>query len=112
VPAGRPHHPGESWEDWARRELLEEAGLVAGELRLLTTIWTTPGFTDERIHLFLATRLSEGQTSFDADEFIERAVMPLSAAVEKVGSGEISDAKTICTLLYADRFAARRPAAG
>ena len=105
VPAGRPHHAGESWEACARRELLEEAGLIAGELRLLTSIWTTPGFTDERIHLFLATNLSEGQTSYDADEFIERAVMPLSEALQRVGTGEIGDAKTICTLLFAARFA-------
>jgi ADP-ribose pyrophosphatase len=104
VPAGRPQFEGEDWEVCARRELLEETGLIAGQLRPLTTIWTTPGFTDERIHLFLATELSEGQASFDADEFIERAVMPLSEALRRVESGEISDAKTLCTLLYAASF--------
>jgi ADP-ribose pyrophosphatase len=104
VPAGRPHHPGEPWEDCARRELLEEAGLVAGELRHLTTIWTTPGFTDERIHLYAALNLSEGQTSYDQDEFIERVAMPVSRALQMVRDGEISDAKTICTLLYAAGF--------
>ncbi|HYJ79821.1 MAG TPA: NUDIX hydrolase, partial [Longimicrobiaceae bacterium] len=66
VPAGRPDRDGEPWEEVARRELLEEAGLVAGELRLLTVIWTTPGFTDERIRLYLATNLSGGETSYDA----------------------------------------------
>jgi ADP-ribose pyrophosphatase len=104
VPAGRPERAGEPWDDVARRELLEEAGVVAGELRHLTTIWTTPGFTDERIHLYLATNLSQGQTSYDTDEFMEPVRMPLSEALRMVRDGEITDAKTICTLLYAAGF--------
>ncbi|HEX8830871.1 MAG TPA: NUDIX hydrolase, partial [Longimicrobium sp.] len=104
VPAGRPEHPGEPWEQVARRELLEEAGVTAGELRHLTTIWTTPGFTDERIHLYLATNLSAGQTSYDPDEFMEPVRMPLSEALRMVRDGEITDGKTICTLLYAAGF--------
>lgn len=104
VPAGRPDHPGEPWEQVARRELLEEAGVTAGELRPLTTIWTTPGFTDERIHLYLATNLSTGQTSYDPDEFMEPVRMPLSEALRMVRDGEITDGKTICTLLYAAGF--------
>ncbi|HET7462718.1 MAG TPA: NUDIX hydrolase [Longimicrobium sp.] len=104
VPAGRPDHPGEPWEQVARRELLEEAGVTAGELRHLTTIWTTPGFTDERIHLYLATNLSAGQTSYDPDEFMEPVRMPLSQALAMVRDGEITDGKTICTLLYAAGF--------
>ena len=104
VPAGRPSVPGEPWEECARRELLEEAGLVAGELRHLTAIWTTPGFTDERIHLFAATNLSEGATAYDQDEFIERVEMPFSEALRRVREGEISDGKTICALLYAASF--------
>jgi ADP-ribose pyrophosphatase len=104
VPAGRPHHPGEPWEECARRELLEEAGLVAGELRYLTTIWTTPGFTDERIRLYAALNLTEGQTAYDKDEFIERVAMPVSEALRMVRDGEITDGKTICTLMYAAGF--------
>jgi ADP-ribose pyrophosphatase len=104
VPAGRPQEPGEPWDQVARRELLEEAGVVAGELRHLTTIWTTPGFTDERIHLYLATNLSEGQTSYDHDEFMEPVRVTLSEALRMVRDGEISDGKTICTLLYAAVF--------
>lgn len=104
VPAGRPEHAGEPWDQVARRELLEEAGVVAGELRHLTTIWTTPGFTDERIHLFLATNLSQGQTSYDPDEFMEAVRMPLSEALRMVRDGEITDGKSICTLLYAAGF--------
>ncbi|MBI4545024.1 MAG: NUDIX hydrolase [Gemmatimonadetes bacterium] len=104
VPAGRPERPGEAWEACARRELEEEAGLVAERLAFLTTIYTTPGFTDERIHLFLAERVSPGQTARDDDEFIEFVDMPLSRALEWIRDGQIVDAKTICTLLYASRY--------
>lgn len=104
VPAGRPDAPGEDWEVCARRELEEETGLVAGTLTRLTTIYTTPGFTDERIHLFLARDLTPGSTARDADEFIELQRMPISRALEMVRDGEITDAKTICTLLYAAGF--------
>ena len=104
VPAGRPSRPGEPWDECARRELLEEAGLIAGELRYLTAIWTTPGFTDEKIHLFAALNLTEGETSYDEDEFIERKAMPVSQALRMIQDGEITDAKTMCTLLYAAGF--------
>jgi ADP-ribose pyrophosphatase len=104
VPAGRPDHPGEDWEVCARRELQEETGLVAGKLQPLTSIFTTPGFTDEKIHLFLATELVNGTQALDADEFVEPVTMPLSEALEMIRSGEISDAKTICTLLFAAGF--------
>jgi ADP-ribose pyrophosphatase len=101
VPAGRPDRPGEPWEECARRELEEEAGLVAETLVPLTTIYTTPGFTDERIHLFLALGTSPGTRRLDADEFIDPFVLPLSDALARVRSGEIVDAKTICTLCCA-----------
>lgn len=105
VPAGRPDQPGEDWETCARRELEEEAGLIAGTLVPLTSILTTPGFTDERIHLFLALDLSEGRTAFDADEFLEPVVLSMSRALELIRVGDITDAKTISTLLYASSFA-------
>jgi ADP-ribose pyrophosphatase len=108
VPAGRPQFAGEDWEVCARRELEEETGLVAGRLTRLTTIYTTPGFTDERIHLFLAEGLTEGVMARDEDEFIEPVRLRLSDALRRVGSGEISDAKTICTLLHAAVFRLRR----
>jgi ADP-ribose pyrophosphatase len=105
VPAGRPDAAGEDWAACARRELEEETGLRAGTLRLLTTIFTTPGFTDEQIHLFLATDLSQGATRFDPDEFVEPVRLTLSAALAQVRDGAICDAKTICTLLYAATYA-------
>ena len=104
VPAGRPDKEGEDWEVCARRELQEETGLIAGEMIELTSIYTTPGFTDERIHLFVATGLTMGETRLDDDEFLETVTMPISEALQKIMEGEISDAKTICTILYAAGF--------
>jgi len=104
VPAGRPDFPGEDWEVCARRELEEETGLVAGQLTFMTSIYTTPGFTDELIRLFLASDLKTGTSKLDQDEFVEPIVLNLSSALEKIRSGEISDGKTICTLLYAAGF--------
>lgn len=104
VPAGRPDRPGEDWEDCARRELEEETGLVAGRLIRLTSIFTTPGFCDERIHLFLALDLTPGAVSLDRDEFLEPVVLPFSEALARLRAGEITDAKTVCTLLYASSF--------
>lgn len=101
VPAGRPDPPGEDWEACARRELEEETGLIAETLIPLTTIFTTPGFTDEQIHLFMATGLRSGTVSHDRDEFIETVTLPLSAALEQIRDGGITDAKTICAVLYA-----------
>lgn len=101
VPAGRPSFEGEDWAVCARRELEEETGLIAGKLTHLAAIWTSPGFTDERIHLFLAEELRDGKISRDVDEFIELVRLPLSAALQLVETGEISDAKSICTLHHA-----------
>jgi ADP-ribose pyrophosphatase len=104
VPAGRPDRPGEDWEVCAHRELEEETGHSAGRLIPLATIFTTPGFTDERIHLFMATDLRPGKAGRDVDEFIELVTVPLSEAIAMIGDGRIVDAKTICTILYAHQF--------
>jgi ADP-ribose pyrophosphatase len=104
VPAGRPDRPDEPWEDVAARELEEETGFTHGELRRLTTIYTTPGFTDERIHLFLATGLARGASNLDQDEFVEVVVMPLSAVLQSVRDGRIIDAKSLAAILYYAAF--------
>ncbi len=104
VPAGRPDKEGEDWEVCARRELQEETGLIAEQMIPLTAIYTTPGFTDEKIHLFVALGLTTGETALDEDEFLDTVTLRMSEALEKVMEGEITDAKTICTLLYAAGF--------
>ena len=78
--------------------------MIAGTMIKLTEIFTTPGFTDEKIHLFMATDLTTGTTKLDEDEFLNTEVMPLSAALELIRDGGIQDGKTICTILYAAGF--------
>ena len=109
VPAGIPDDPREPWEACAHRELEEETGFRAGELRYLTRIYTTPGFTDEVIHLFAAWDLRPGTEGRDADEFIEVETLPLSDALELARSGHLVDAKSLATLLYAEAFFRRSP---
>jgi len=104
VPAGIPISQEESWEACARRELLEETGYEAGELRFLTRILTTPGFTNEEIHLFAAEGLRAGAQQPDIDEFIEVVPVPFSRAIEMVRQGEIIDGKSVVSLLYAACF--------
>lgn len=103
VPAGRPDADDEPWPLCARRELEEETGFRAGSLEYLSAIWTTPGFTDEKIHLFLARNLSAGTVATDADEFLSVVRMKLSAALDLIDRGEITDAKSICALTLAAR---------
>jgi ADP-ribose pyrophosphatase len=104
IPAGRPDSEGEPWEEVAARELEEETGWKPGELRPLTRIHTTPGFTDEVIHIFLATGLSRGSSNHDQDEFLEVETRPLSEVLSLIRDGTITDAKTVCGVLYAAGF--------
>jgi len=99
VPAGRLD-PGESPEHCARRELEEEAGLVARELRPLTTIYTTPGFTDERIHLFLGYDLEPVASRPEADEFVEVHRLRWGEVLRLICRGEIVDGKTLACLMF------------
>jgi ADP-ribose diphosphatase len=103
VPAGRLD-PGESPEACAYRELKEETGYTAATMTPLTTIFTTPGFTDERIHLFLATGLSAGQSKLESDEVLDLHPVSLGDAVDMIRTGAICDGKTISALLFVAQF--------
>jgi ADP-ribose diphosphatase len=103
VPAGRLD-PGETPEHCAERELEEETGRRAGRLERLTTIFTTPGFTDEKIHLFVAHDLALGRANHEADEFMELHERRWSDVMESIRTGEIDDGKTLISLLYVHAF--------
>ena len=105
IPAGRLN-AGESPSDCAARELKEETGCAAERLDHLITFYTTPGFTDEKIHLFMATGLISGETKHEADEFLELHPILLSRALEMIENGEIQDAKSALGLMFAAGFRA------
>jgi ADP-ribose pyrophosphatase len=105
IPAGRLDK-GEDPRHCAERELREETGCRAARIDFLFTMFTTPGFTDEQIHVFLATGLEQGDSSREADEFISVETMTLSSALSLIERGEIKDAKTALALLFAAGFRA------
>jgi ADP-ribose pyrophosphatase len=103
VPAGRLD-PGEQPIDCARRELKEETGCSARGVEYLLTIYTTPGFTDEQIHVFLAYGLERGDTAHEPDEFMSIETVTMRQALEFVQTGAVVDAKTALAILYTSQF--------
>ena len=97
IPAGKLH-PGEDPRECANRELEEEIGLKAGVLEHVTSAYTTPGFTDEVIHIYKATQLQKGKQDLGHDEVLEIAEFPLERTIAMIREGVIQDAKTIVGL--------------
>lgn len=100
LPAGKIDQP-ESPQQTAQRELQEEAGLAASDWQRLGSFLSTPGFCDERIHLYLARGLKPVTAELHPDEVIEVHWLDYSQAVEKTHNGEIDDGKTVIGLLLA-----------
>ena len=100
IPAGTLA-AGEEPELCARRELEEETGHRPGRLQKLGSILTTPGFTDEVIHLWAAFDLTPSEQSLDDDEVLSVVRMPFLEAIESVLDGRITDGKSICALMLA-----------
>ncbi len=100
IPAGKLD-PGEEPEACAARELLEETGYRAGRLEKLGAIWTSPGFTNEVIHLYSAFELESGEQQLEPDEIIELVPMALAEALDRVRQSAVFDAKSAVALLLA-----------
>ncbi len=98
LPAGKLEQ-GENPLDCAARELTEETGYTAGDLRYLVSFYTSPGFSNEIMHMFLATNLKEGKNDPDDDEMVETVEISRDRAMDMILKGEIKDGKTIAGIL-------------
>ena len=103
IPAGTLK-PGEDPESCARRELEEETGYKPGELIHLLTIYPAPGYSSERLYIYLARKLVKGSQNLEVDEDISTLDLSLEEALEAIRRAEIKDAKTITAILYYSNF--------
>ncbi|MGI5856467.1 MAG: NUDIX domain-containing protein [Candidatus Merdivicinus sp.] len=107
IPAGKLD-PGETPEECGRRELLEEAGAVAGKMTSLGQLFPTPAYVDEVIYMYLAEDLTYARQKLDDGEFLEAEAVPLKRLVEEILAGNIRDGKTQAALLKAWLLLERR----
>lgn len=87
-----------------RRELKEETGYSAKTIKKLLSFWPTPAFSNEVLHIYTASGLSEGNNCPDEDEFVETAVLSYKEALEMIKKGRIKDSKTIIALTYLSTY--------
>ena len=103
LPAGKLEY-GEDPYTCGFRELQEETGYTAGEFWEAISFYSTPGFTDEKLYLYIAKELSLGKTNLDEDEFIETETIPVKELKQMVLENKIQDAKTIIGILLAEQY--------
>ncbi len=108
IPAGKLD-PGEQPRQGALRELREEIGAQVGQLIELGELYTSPGFCQESIHLYLATDLTYGESCPDEDEFLEILRMPMEELVGQILNGQIRDAKTAAAVRKAALWTQNKP---
>ena len=104
LPAGKTD-PGEDFLTTGKRELLEETGYEAQEWTFLSHLYPAIGYADEKMAVYAASGLTLKQTDRDDDEFLEIIEMPLEQAMEMLRCGEITDAKTMVGLFWAEKLA-------
>ena len=105
LPAGKLDVEGEPPLETARRELAEEIGKAAADWKELVSAWSSPGFTDERFTIYLATGLSDREAEAEEDERIEIVPWPLDRLDELID--EVEDSQTLLGLLLFERLHAR-----
>ena len=105
LPAGVMEE-GESPDVSARREVREEIGMAAGELRRIGTFYLAPGYSTEFMYVFLATHLTAAPLKGDEDEFISIEKIPLQQVTQMVVAGRVQDAKTLAALFLAQPYLA------
>jgi len=103
IPAGTLE-PGETPKECAVRELEEETGYKAREFKKIMEVFMVPGYSTEKITLYLAEGLVKSKMQTEEDEKITVETIPLDSALDKVRSGEICDAKSVCGLLRASEI--------
>ncbi|MEA4923917.1 MAG: NUDIX hydrolase [Syntrophomonadaceae bacterium] len=100
IPAGTMEADEDPLE-CARRELKEETGFTAEHWTKILSYYSAPGFTDEYLHLYLASGLTGGEIAPDEDEFVETVHLPLAEAYNMIFNGKIADGKSIIGIQYA-----------